>query len=53
MNNSTLLNQMGLGNFDLGYLLIISAVVILLLIVLLILLIVQIVKTGTEYCGVI
>lgn len=46
MNNSTLLNQMGLGNFDLGYLLIISAAAILLLIVFLILLIIQIVRTG-------
>lgn len=46
MDSSTFLNQIGLGSFDLGYLLIISAVLAVLIIVLIILLIVQIVKTG-------
>lgn len=42
--NSSFLNQIGLGNFDLGYLLIGMAVVILILIVVLIIMIVQIKK---------
>ena len=46
LNNSTFLSQMGLGNFDLGYLVIPLAVVILLLIVVLVLLCVQISRTG-------
>lgn len=44
--NSTFLNQIGLGGFDLGYLLIAVAVLLLLFIVVLILLIVQINKAG-------
>lgn len=44
--SSSFLNQLGLGSFDLGYLLIGMAVVILILIVALILLIVQIKKTN-------
>ena len=43
---SPFLNQMGLGSFDLGYLLIGMAVVILILLIVLIMLIVQINKTG-------
>ena len=46
MTGSTFLNQIGLGGFDLGYLLIGMAVIILLLLILLILLIVQIRKTS-------
>ncbi len=45
-NESTFLNQIGLGSFDLGYLLIVAAVLALLVLVSLILLIVQIRKTG-------
>lgn len=45
-NNSNFLNQIGLGGFDLGYLLIAAAVIIIFLLVILILLIVQIRKTG-------
>ena len=44
--SSTFLNQIGLGEFDLGYLLIGMGAVILLLIIFLILLIVQIRKTS-------
>lgn len=44
--NSNFLNQIGLGGFDLGYLLIAVAVLLLLLIIVLVLLIVQIKKTG-------
>lgn len=44
--NSSFLKQIGLGSFDMGYLLIIMAVMILILLVILILLIVQIRKTG-------
>ena len=43
---SSFLNQIGMGNFDLGYLLIAMAVVILVLIVILVMLIVQIRKTN-------
>lgn len=43
--SSSLLNQMGLGNFDLGYLLIGMVVVILILVVVLVLLILQMRKT--------
>ena len=46
MTDSTFLNQIGLGGFDLGYLLIGMAVAILLLLIFLILLIVQIRKTS-------
>ena len=46
MGNSSFLNQIGLGNFDLGYMLIVLIVVILILIIVLILLIVQIRKTS-------
>ena len=46
MTGSTFLNQIGLGEFDLGYLLIGMAVIILLLLIFLILLIVQIRKTS-------
>lgn len=45
MGNSSVLNQLGLGNFDLGYLLIAVAIIILLFIIILILLIVQMQKT--------
>lgn len=44
-NTSTLLDRMGLGAFDLGYLLIVQLVVAVLLIALIVLLIVQICKT--------
>lgn len=44
--NSSFLNQIGLGFFDLGYLLIAVAALIVLVLILLILLIVQIVKTS-------
>ena len=44
--SSTFLNQIGLGEFDMGYLLIGMGAVILLLIIFLILLIVQIRKTS-------
>lgn len=44
--NSALLNQIGLANFDLGYLLIAVSVLILLFLITFILLIVQIVKTS-------
>ena len=43
--SSSFLNQLGLGNFDLGYLLIGMTVVILILVVILVLLILQIKKT--------
>jgi len=43
---SSFLNRLGLGNFDLGYLLIAMAVLLIILIVVLILLIVQIKKTN-------
>ena len=46
MTGSTFLNQIGLGGFDLGYLLIGMTVTILLLLIFLILLIVQIRKTS-------
>ena len=46
MTGSTFLNQIGLGGFDLGYLLIGMAVAVLLLLIFLILLIVQIRKTS-------
>mgnify|MGYP005911376341 FL=1 len=46
MTSSTFLNQIGLGGFDLGYLLIGMTVTILLLLIFLILLIVQIRKTS-------
>ena len=46
MTDSTFLNQIGLGGFDLGYLLIGMAVAVLLLLIFLILLIVQIRKTS-------
>ena len=45
VSNSSFLNQIGLSNFDLGYLLIIMAVVILLLIIIIVLLVGQIRKT--------
>lgn len=45
-NSSNFLNRIGLGGFDLGYLLIAVAVLLLLFIIVLILLIVQIKKTG-------
>lgn len=44
--NSSFLNQIGLGTFDLGYLLAAVAVLAVLVLILLILLIVQIAKTG-------
>lgn len=44
-NTSTLLDRMGLGAFDLGYLLIVQLVIAVLLIALIVLLIVQICKT--------
>lgn len=44
-NTSTLLDRMGLGAFDLGYLLIVQLVVAVLLVALIVLLIVQICKT--------
>ena len=44
--SSSFLNQLGLGNFDLGYLLIAMAVLLIILIVVIILLIVQIKKTN-------
>lgn len=43
---SSFLNQIGLGNFDLGYLVIGMAVIIVILLIFIILLIVQIKKTG-------
>ena len=46
MTGSAFLNQIGLGGFDLGYLLIGMTVTILLLLIFLILLIVQIRKTS-------
>lgn len=45
-NNSSFLNEMGLGTFDLGYLLVAVAVLAALVLIVLILLIVQIRKTG-------
>lgn len=45
-NDSSFLNQIGLGTFDLGYLLVAVAVLALLVLILVILLIVQICKTG-------
>ena len=44
--NSSFLNQIGLGSFDLGYLLIAAAVVVLILLIVIILLIVQINKVS-------
>ena len=44
--NSSFLNEIGLGSFDLGYLLIAAAVLAALVLILLILLIVQIRRTG-------
>lgn len=46
MNNSTFLNQIGLGSFDLGYLLIVIAVLAVFVLVSVILLIVQICKVS-------
>ena len=51
MTGSTFLNQIGLGGFDLGYLLIGMIVTILLLLIFLILLIVQIRKTSKFLTG--
>lgn len=45
-NNSSFLNEMGLGTFDLGYLLVAVAVLAVLVLIMLILLIVQIRKAG-------
>lgn len=45
-NSSNFLNRIGLGGFDLGYLLIAVAVLLILLVIVLVLLIVQIKKTG-------
>lgn len=44
--NSSFLNEIGLGNFDLGYLLIITAVLAVLLLIVIILLAIQISKAG-------
>lgn len=44
--NSSFLNQIGFGGFDLGYLLIVMAIVIFIMLIVIILLAIQIAKTG-------